>query len=314
MSRRARRALTLALALAAAAPAARAFEPWVRQWGVVGLDRGPATAYYGTVTEAGSPLGKTGMYGISARVKEFRARDFMTRNQLEYSAALERQLFHVTVLGRLGTNPPNAQGLAYHLAGGEVWLDFYGLTVGPRDVRMSPAVWESTTPAPSPNDFATTWVSEVHTIYINSDYHLQLPTQEFIVVQNSWQFEVRETWRKTTSAAFEMGFHRYNKVLPDSFPKFFLNNVDYPGGDFAIATWPNNFVSGELRQRVAERWVFWGAATRLNSLDNQVNFLYGAGLEWAARKGPSLSLDYSYNRRRNTSVRRGVGLGVSYRW
>lgn len=263
--------------------------------------------------EAGATFGKAGVYSISARERSFRVGRAFSGSEVEYSAALKRELFHATVEGRLGTAPPNAQQAAYHLAQGSVLFTFYGLELGPEHPELSAVVWESSGPAPAPEALDREWVTRVRGVYSNVDHHLEgraLTT----IVENVWQLDVSETWRERFSLKGEFGFDRYPKPLPNSVGTIVKDDVDYLGGAFPILGWPNNWAGAEADARVWRRLELWAAGTRLNLLNNQLVLLGGGGARWAAPFGWSFGAGYFYRHRRGADGGGGVSLSATYRW
>lgn len=298
----------LAFFILGAVSASAHADPTLDTWGITSLTGG----YYGSQTDVGSALGK-GYYSLSARTRTMRFQDAVQGTREEYSAQLRRELYHVSVGGRLGTSPPNMDRAEYHLAGADVLFTFYGLTLGPEHTALAPVVWESSGPAPSPGSLDRTWVSTIHTIYTNTNVHMQRVGSNLIVVQNSWQFELRETWREESSLALQLGGDRYNRVLANTVEKIFLDNVQYLGNPFAVRGWPNNFISGEVWQRFGN-WRASFAATRLNVLDNGLVIQYGAELERRIGSRWTVKAGYFHKRRRGVDTREGAALSVACRW
>ena len=129
--------LVLAVAPASAAPSWRVGERVIAGGG----------RYVGSDLETGAGTA-SGRWDVSARMKSFRVADEFSGVATEYSAGLTRRLEHVTVTGRIGTLPPNAQRAAYHLAGGGALLTFYGLRIGPEDSRQGGVSESTATPVP----------------------------------------------------------------------------------------------------------------------------------------------------------------------
>ena len=272
----------------------------------------PAGGYYASRAEVSAPVGP-GYYSLSARVRTLRFQDGAPGAREEYSASLRRELYHVSVAGRLGTSPPGMQRAAYHMAQGEALFTFYGLALGPEHPEFSTAVWESSGPAPASESLGRTWVTTFRTLCTNTDIHLERPTSILVVVQNAWQFEVRETWRGRTSLALQAGGDRYNRVLTNQAETVYLDNVDYPGGPFAVRAWPNNYVAADIRQRLGA-WRIGVAGTRLNVLDNGLVGQYGVELERSLGGHWTLRSGYYHKHRRRSDTRDGFTLNAVYAW
>lgn len=297
------RRLGLWVALSLSAGSARA-EIWAHERAVIGTTGG----YFGNSVEAGG--GFWDSYEASGRVKSFRCGEAFPGTAVEYSAAVRRYLYHATVTGRLGTKPPNAQRAAYHLASGEVVMTFYGLTLAPERPELAFKVWEDSGIASRPESLDKTWVTALGSAYTNTNHHLEFPNGILVVVQNSTRFMLKETWRGKTSAGLQFGLTRYNKVLLNNAPVFYLDNIDYPGGAFAVRGWPNNHVGGELEQKLGD-WTLEAAGTRLNLLGNKTEFLYGLTARWAPSGLLRAFLGGYVRRRRGEESRQAVSLGVS---
>jgi len=295
---------------------------------VQGLGNQPGGGDHGTRTHVSSPFGHDGVYRIGLLVDTFQVRPDFAGTSWEYNGELSRQLYHVTVKGRLGTAPPDAKypgnlngkkqsdqiRPAYHVAGGEVLFSLYGLTLGPEEPEKSAAIWEGEGPAPSPDVFDRTWVTRFRMTYNNTNVHIQQPSTILVVVENDWQFEGRETWRDRSSLAFQVGLDHYNRVLANNQTAVFLHNVQYYGQKVAIFGWPNNFGSIDAWQKFGNEWRLRGDFTRLNLLNNQLVFLWSSDLEWQPTPHWKVAPGFYYVRRRATSVRRGLSLDLSYAW
>jgi hypothetical protein len=282
--------------------------------------------YYGTKTTMEAPFDK-GIYRIGARARTFRFTDGARGTDEEYSAQLTRELYHATVKGRLGTSPPNLSSngrtWSYHLAQGEAWFTFYGLTLGPEHPELSPLVWESSGTAPAAASLDRTWVGRLGMVYTNTDIHMLRPPTDppysNIVIENTWQFEFRETWRDRLSLALQLGGDRDNPQPPQTRgPNSRLEgiqkaNIDFPGGVFAVSGWPNNWVGFDAWQRYGA-WKLSEGFTRLNLLDDKLAGMYGVELEYSLAECWRLRSGYFRARPRGDSGREAATLGVNYLW
>lgn len=288
----------------------------------------PGGGYHETRTDVSSPFGRKGVYSIWANADLFSLPNTFDGWSQEYSAGIARELYHVTVKGRLGTAPPDAKYSAtvsgqkipdkivpsYHVAGGEADFSFYGFTMGPEHPELSQVVWESSGPAPAPESFDRTWATRARMIYTNTDIHIERPVSMLVVVQNSWQFDFRETWRDRASVAFQLGGDYYNRVITNGTTDIYLNNVDYYGGPGAITGWVNNYVSGDAWAAVTDKIRVDVGATRLNLMKNTLLFMYGANVQWRPDEHWRVTPGFVYNFRRDTGARRGARVDFAYGW
>lgn len=301
--------LLLALAAMALAGALPASALTVRESALAGTSGG----YDGSDTVVLAPI-LGGAYQFSARARGFRYRDAFPGTQEEYSAAVRRELFHASVRGRVGTAPPNAQRAAYHLARGGLLFTFYGLTLGPEDAESAGELWEAEGPAPAPGSFDTAWVTSLGVVYTNTNHHIEADDGITVVVQNTWQFELRETWRETTTLAVQGGGNRYNNVLEHGVKTVYLNQIDYPGGGMAVRGWPNNYAGVSLRQALWGGLSVSGGWTRLSLLDGQLEALAGGELEWRPGGGWFVAAGWFHRHRRRVETRGAGSLSLAYSW
>ena len=267
--------------------------------------------------EAGVLL-PSGKWDLSGRAKSFQTLDSFSGEETEFSGRVERNLPHVSIAGRLGTAPPNSQRLAYHLAAGEVLLTFYGYQIGPKDAAKSQSVAEDTTTAAAQAHLDTTWVTRFRTKYTNADFHRSAATaneHDFIVVQNSWQFALSETWKERAAFAFHAGGEKYGPIVHPFDPSFRHWNVDYEGAPLAISGYPNNHVGADWSQKFGADWSARAGFTRLNMLFGRIHFLAGGeaawrpgGGRWEARAG------WYHDRVLNFSTREVWTAGGVCRW
>ena len=167
--------------------------------------------YFGDRFEVSSPLFKP-YYILEASAHGFRYPSAFSGTAVEYSAALRRELYHVSIAGRLGTRPPGAEGESYHLAAGEGIMTFYGLALGPEHPDLSGQVWESSGPAPAPKSLDRTWVTRLRGRFTTTNHHFANPPG-FVLIQNSIQFDVTETWRERSTLTLHAGAHVYNEPV-----------------------------------------------------------------------------------------------------
>lgn len=301
-----------AVALVLLAGAARATD-----WSVSDAVTAGGGRYSANDFQAGS-LSASGKWGLSGRVKSFRALDAFDGTQTEYSGRLERNLPHVSIAARLGTAPPNSQRLAYHLAGGEVLLSFYGLQIGPKDASKAPSLAEDTATAKAQERLDTTWVSRIRVLYTNTDFHQSATAakaHDFIVVQNSWQFALSETWRERTTLALHAGGEKYGPIVHPFNPSFRHWNVDYEGAPLALDGYPNGHVGAELCQRIGPDWSTRAGFTRFNMLFGGVQLLAGGEVSWRPGGGPwEARAGWSHQRVSGVSTREAWTFGGSRRW
>lgn len=299
--------LLVLLVLAGAAGSASAAVS-LDQRDVIGLTGG----YYGTRTSADSPVG-TGVYRVGAEVRTFRFQDAMRGTKEEYLVRGSRELYHVALSGWLGTAPPNAQRAAYHLAGGEARMVFYGRTLGPERPELSAKVWESSGPAPSADSLDRTWVTRLRVIYNNVDNHLQQPARTLVVVENMWQFEAAETWRDRATFGMQAGGARYTATIPNNSEVIFQDIIDYPGIPMALRGWPNNYMAAFADARLGS-WKASVAGTRLNLLDSGLIAGCSVELEKTLSERWKLRAGYYRRRRRGIETREGLTVGMNYLW
>jgi hypothetical protein len=260
----------------------------------------------------------TGKWDLSGRVKTFQYLDAVPGAETEYAGRVERNLPHVSIAGRLGAAPPNSGRLAYRLASGEVLLTFYGLQIGPKDAAKSQTVAEDTATAAAQAHLDTTWVTRFRTLYTNTDFHRSATApngHDFIVVQNSWQFALSETWRERATFAFHVGGEKYGPTVHGFDPSFRHWNVDYEGAPIAIAGYPNNHVGADWSQKLGADWSVRAGFTRLNMLFGQIHLLAGGGVSWRPRGGPwEARAGWYHHRVLGVSTREVWAFGGGYRW
>lgn len=304
-----RRLLLAAGLLAAFAAPARAGEPSVDVMAGTGL----SGRIYFSQTEAETPF-NGGRYRIGARVRTTRFGDVSPGMREEWSASLTRELFHVTIKGRLGTSPPGMQRASYHLAGGEAWFTFYGDTLGPEHPELAQTVWESSGPAPTPESLDRTWITRAGLVYSNINDHLEGTIALPALVENVWHFTFSETWRERSSFGLDTGFDRLNKLVPNGARETTKNNIDYFGNVLPITGWPNNWVGAKASQRLGP-FKLTAAATRLNLLNNALQTMYSGEVAWTPAKSSwTLRAGYENKRARHNSTREGIWLGVARTW
>ena len=260
----------------------------------------------------------TGKWDLSGRVKSFQYLDSTPGAETEYSGRVERDLPHVSIAGRLGTAPPDSGRLAYHLAGGEILLTFYGLQIGPKNAAKSQTVAEDTTTAATQAHLDTRWVTRFRTLYTNTDFHKSATTaggHDFIVVQNSWQFALSETWRERATFAFHVGGEKYDPTVHGFDPSFRHWNVDYEGAPIAIGGYPNNHVGADWSQKLGADWSVRAGFTRLNMLFGQIHVFTGGEAAWRPRGGPwEVRAGWYHHRVFGASTREVWAFGGGYRW
>lgn len=273
--------------------------------------------YYGDDFEAGV-LFPSGRWDASVRAKSFQFRDAMSGVQAEYSGRLARKLPHVTVAGRLGTAAPNAQRLGYRLAGGEVLMTLYGLTVGPESTATIATVAEDTATAAALARLDTTWVTRFRGVYTNATFHLQRPPAsggDFRLVQNSLQFTVSETWKGRSTLALHGGQQRYSQTLHPFNAAFYHWNVDYEVAPTAVFGYENNYLGADLTQRIGDDWTVRAGFTRINMLFGSILVHAGGEAAWRPRGGP-LELGAGWYGRRvlHAEARDLWSVAAAYRW
>lgn len=276
----------------------------------------PGSAGYLGQDLRGDWTSASGRYRLGARVKTFRRPASFRGTRKEYSASFERRLPHVTVAGRLGTAPPDAERASYHLAGGEAALTWYGLSLGPSVLADAATVSEDTTTAAELAGFDETWVTGFRARFTSAN-HRQEPTARGTLgtslVQNTWQFSVSETWRKDTRLTLSGGGDRYNKTVSKGTPSWFLWNIDYPGAPVAVRGWTNNHFGVELERSFGAFGARAGF-TRINMVAADAQTLAGGEVRWArAPKGPEARLGW-YRRSRRAESDSVLALGGSWRW
>ncbi|MCX5797425.1 MAG: hypothetical protein NTY77_18190 [Elusimicrobia bacterium] len=302
------RGLILAAVLVWAAPAAAGPGVLFDETAYIGASGG----YFGNRFEVSTPLARP-YYRLSASVRSSRYPAEFSGTAVEYAAALRRELYHVSIAGRVATRPPNAESAAYHLAYGEASLTFYGLSLGPEHPEFSAQIWESSGPAPAPESLDRTWVTRMRARYTTTNHHVESADEYLVLVQNTVQFDVRETWRQRTALALHAGCHLYNKTVRSDMRTVHLDNVDYPGNVFAIRGWPNNYMGFELAQKLGGQWEAAAGLTRLSLLYDRTDFIYGAQLEW--KPLPAWTSRFGYNlRRRGVETQQAFALGLTYLW
>lgn len=305
--------LFLLAALLSCAGVARAAAP---SWRVDDMFLTGAGRYSADDFSAGV-LWPSGRWDLSTRVKSFQFLDSAAGNEVEYSARLARNLPHVGVAGRLGTAPPNSQRLSYRLASGEAVVTLYGTTVGPPDAAYAATVAEDTATAAAQASLDRTWITRARVVYANTDFHHGpvTPTgHDFIVVQNSWQFSISETWRERTTFAFDAGGNKYNETLHPSDPSFRHWNVDYEGAPLALGGYPNDQIGAEASQKLGD-WTARAAFTRINMLFGGIHLMTGGVVSWRPRGGPfEARAGWFHHRVFGASTRESWTFGGAYRW
>ena len=305
--------LLLASALLVLAAPARAAGDWrVSDLALTGAGRYSANDF-----ETGV-LFPTGKWDMSARVKSFQFLDAFKGNEVEYSGRVERNLPHVSIAGRLGAAPPNSQRLEYRLAAGEVLITFYGLQIGPKNAAKAQTVAEDTTTAKEQEHLDTTWVTRLRTVYTNTDFHLSGSASgghDFIIVQNSWQFALSETWRERATFTFHDGGESYSSTLHPGAPRFRHWNVDYEGAPIAINSYPNNHIGADASVKLGRDWTVRAGFTRLNMLFGGIQLLAGGDAAWRPGGGPfEARAGWYHHRVFGSNTREVWALGGAYRW
>ena len=252
-------------------------------------------------------------YIFEATAHGFRYPTAFSGTAVEYSAGLRRELYHVTVAGRLGTRPPGAEGESYHLAAGEGIMTFYGLALGPEHPELSAQVWESSGPVPAAELLDRTWVTRLRGRFTTTNHHFATPPG-FVLIQNSIQFDLTETWRERLALTLHTDAHVYNEPVTKATPMAYLDNVNYPGNAMALRGWPNNSMGLRLSEKIGSAWEAAAAFTRLNLLGDQVNFLYGLNLAWRPDSHWRLRAGYNIQRLRASLTQKTGSLGVGYSW
>ena len=303
------RALILAL-LAFAAPANAA------HWTVSETVYPGSGRYLGQDFHAGA-VSNGGRWGAGVRVKSFRYLNAFPGTEVETSAEVSRRLPHVSIGGRIGTAPPNAQRAGYHVAGGDALLTWYGLSLGPSELRDAATVSEDTTTASELRGLDRTWVSTLHARFTTTNH--RQPSQngrlpEFILVQNTWQFDMALAWKDATKLTVSGGGDRYNiTVLPQN-PTWYLWNVDYAGAPIAVRGWPNNHFGAQLEQKSGD-FTARAGFTRLNMIWGGLEILAGGEAAWRPRAtGAELRLGWfqRHTRGHETVSVWGLGGGWSF--
>lgn len=303
------RALLLVL-LAAAAPAKAA------RWSISESLYPGSGRYLGQDFHAGM-VTTSGRFGIGARVKSFRSLDAFSGTEVESSAEISRHLPHVSIGGRVGTAPPNAQRAGYHVAGGDILMTWYGLSVGPAQLNDAVTISEDTTTAAEFTGLDRTWVSTLHARFTTTN-HRQPPQNrllpEFILVQNTWQFDLALAWKSATKLTFSGGGDRYNREVQRQHPTWYLWNVDYAGAPIAVRGWPNNHLGAQLEQKVGD-FTARAGFTRLNMLWGNMEILAGGEAAWRPHgSGAELRLGWfqRHNRGHETVSVWGLGGGWNF--
>ena len=303
----------LLAALLLTVPLARAAGDWrVSDTALTGGGRYSANDF-----QAGVLL-PSGKWDLSGRAKSFRYLDSFPGEETEVSGRVERNLPHVSVAGRLGTAPPNSQRLGYHLAGGEVLLTFYGWKIGPKDASKAATVAEDTATAAAQAHLDTTWVTRFRTLYTNADFHKSASVaggHDFIVVQNSWQFELSETWREQATFAFHAGGEKYGPTVHGYDPSFRHWNVDYEGAPVALNGYPNNHVGAVWSQKLGPDWSARAGFTRLNMLFGGIEVLAGGEAAWRPGGGRwEARVGWYLHRTVGVSTRQVWTTASAFRW
>jgi len=297
----------LLLLLAAPALPARAAHPFV-DFQAAGSNGSGLT----TQTEAGTSFDKE-RYRLSARVRTSRLGAEAPGTREEYQLRMTRELYYLTVTGRLGTSPPNSQGAGYHLAGGEAWFKFYGADLAPEHPENSAILWESSGPVPAPDLLDRAWITRVGGVYTNVDDHIQTPAGLFILVQGAWQFSILETYREATTFGIQGGGNRYNKILDGTAPVILQSVIEYWGNYLPVTGWPNNWQSARFVQRVGSTDLA-AAGTRLNLLDGSTETMGALEASWSPRADWDLRAAVERAVRRGGPKRTALSLGFARRW
>lgn len=257
-----------------------------------------------------------GCWDLSARMKSFRIADAFQGTMTEYSGRLSRQLEHVTVAGRLGSAPPNAQRAAYHLAGGEALLTFYGRTLGPEDPSAL-GVSEDTATTAGWAALPKAWVTRLRAVYTTTNHHKESPVPKgasFRLVQHSWQLALSETISERTTLTVRNGHDRYGAVLKRQDPQWYLWNVDNAGAPLPLRGWPNNHVGVDLERRLGD-WTLRAGFNRINMEFDGLYILVGGEALWRPRAGGLTARAGWYQAHARGGETRSVGsLGASYAW
>lgn len=303
------KAFVLLLLFSSAAPPARAASARVQVRAIAGGGR-----YLGTDASAGIRL-RSGRWDLSAREKFFRAADDFSGTAVEWSARAERSLEHVTLAGRLGTRPPDAERAAYHLAGGDALLTFYGTVLGPADPEAL-GVAVSTASSACWASLDRRWVTRLRAAYTTTNHHKEparAGVASFVVVQHSWQLEVSETFYRATTVTLRNGHDRYNRSLSRADPRWHLWNVDNAGAPLAFAGWPNNHLGADVAWRGAA-WGARGGFTRINLLGDGLAVLVGGELSWRPAAGLEVSAGWFSAGVRGGRHRGAASFGLVYSW
>ncbi len=303
------RPIVLAL-LVAAAPARAA------RWAVSESVYPGSGGYLGQDFNAGA-VTPGGRWGASTRIKSFRKNNSFSGTEAEVSAGISRRLPHVTIGGRVGTAPPNAQRASYHVAGGEALLTWYGLSLGPSEADDAATVAEDTTTAAAFTGLDRTWVSTMRARFTTTNHRQTPPTRtasDFSVVQNTWQFDFALAWKSRSKLTLSGGGDRYSRPVLPTDPKWYLWNVDYGGAPIAVRGWPNNHIGARFEQK-AGNFTAGAGFTRLNMLSNGLETLAGGEAAWRPRGGPAelrLGLFSRHTRGGETSTVWALGGGWNF--
>lgn len=300
---------TLALLLLLAAPAvpARAAHPFADF-------QAAASGGSGLVTQAegGTTFDKE-RYLISARVRTTRLGAEAGGTREEYALRMTRELYYLTVTGRLGTSPPSPQGAGYHFAEGEAWFKFYGVELGPEHPEISQDIWESSGPVPDPAALDRTWITRLGGVYTNINNHIQTPTGLFILVRGAWRFSLLETYMEKTTLGLQAGGNRNNKAIDGTAPVILLNTVSYWGNYIPVSGWPNNWQSLMFSRRMGPVSLTL-AGTRLNLLDGGTQTMAGAEMAWSPSGTWEFRAGLERTVRRGGASRTALAFGASRRW
>lgn len=229
-------------------------------------------------TEGGTSFDKE-RYRISARLRTSRLGAEAPGSREEYSLNMTRELYHVTVSGRLGTSPPSSQGAGYHLAAGAAAFTFYGTDLAPEHLELSSVIWESSGPVPDPAALDRTWITRFTGAYTNINNHIATNNGLFILVEGVWQFSVLETYRDNTTLGFQGGSNRYNRILDGSSPVILQNVVDYWGNYLPITGWPKNWQSLRVDRKFGAVDLS-AAGTRLSIIDGTDETMMAVQAAW----------------------------------
>jgi hypothetical protein len=262
-------------------------------------------------TEGGTSFDKE-RYRISARLRTSRLGAEAPGAREEYSLGVTRELYYVTVSGRLSTSPPNSQGAGYHVAAGAASFTFYGTELAPEHPELSPVIWESSGPAPDPAALDRTWITRFSGAYTNINNHIATNNGLFILVEGAWQFSLLETYSDDTTIGFQGGSNRYNRILDGSSPVILQNVVDYWGNYLPVTGWPKNWQSLRADRKFGAVELS-AAGTRLNIIDGTDETMMGVEASWTRGKNWTVraGLERLTGRR---ATRTAFAFGFSRRW